>query len=70
MKAKFEMAEGICPMCGKNDLSYGASEIIDNIIRYPYHCPDCDFNGAEDYTLTFFGHIAYDDGVQLLENPE
>ena len=69
MKAKFEMQEGICPMCGENDLSYGANEMIDAIIRYPYTCLNCDFNGAEDYSLVFASHIAYDNGVQILENP-
>lgn len=70
MKAKFEMEDGRCPMCGEWDLSYDANEMLDNIIRYPYNCQVCGFNGAEDYSLTFVGHIAYDDGVQLLENPD
>lgn len=70
MKAKFEMEVGRCPMCGDYELDFGANKMIDNIIRYSYICSNCGFNGAEDYSLTFVGHIAYDDGIQLLENPD
>ena len=71
MKAKYEMKEGLCPMCNSDDLVYEANELLDNIIRYPYACGNCDFVGAEDSTLTFDSHIALDpkEGIILLENP-
>lgn len=73
MKAKFEMQPGNCPMCNSTNLAYDDDELLGTVIRYYYTCEDCDFEGAEDYGLSFISHVAVTSsftGLEILENPE
>ncbi len=56
MDTKKQIEQGVCPKCGSNRLDYGAVEVIDSGVRYPYICPDCKFVGNEYYELVFSGH--------------
>lgn len=51
------MEEGICPICKKPTLEYGALEVQDNMIYYPWECTNCKHKGQEWYELTFVDHI-------------
>lgn len=52
-----EMEEvGVCPKCGKESLDYGAIEVQDDMIYYPYTCSECGTEGKEWYNIEFVEH--------------
>ena len=42
-----------CGNCGSTHLEYGASEIVDDYVIYPFDCRDCLQSGKEFYKLVF-----------------
>ncbi len=48
--------QGTCPKCEKQNLDYGAQDLQDDSIIYPYECPDCKFLGKEWFKLSFQCH--------------
>lgn len=48
---------GICPLCGSENLDYGAAVIEDVGVMYPWTC-ECGAKGEETYNLEFSGHYA------------
>lgn len=48
--------QGICPVCGSENLSYGVIDVTDVGVFYPATCEDCGANFEEHYDLTFAGH--------------
>jgi len=44
---------GICPVCGKESLSYGVFELVDGGGYYPCACDSCEWKGKEWYTMHF-----------------
>lgn len=52
---------GICPVCGKHNLSWGDSDINDSYIGYEYTCDNCGAQGTEYYRLVFDGHGVYNE---------
>lgn len=55
--AKYKkIEEGVCPVCGDDDLDYGAIEVEGNMIYYPWTCNACGTTGEEWYELHFTGH--------------
>ncbi len=53
-----EHKQGICPICGSENIAYGSSELgIDgNELYYPAECQDCGATFQEYYALEFIGH--------------
>ena len=59
-KIKLRNKEGICPVCGDEDcLSYGAMEVLDEFVVYPYVCDKCGTEGKEYYIPTFHSQVLY-----------
>ena len=58
--------QGVCPKCESENLTWDSAE-IDNEVRYPYTCEDCEFEGIEIYALNFLGHMkqSYEQGEIL-----
>ena len=48
--------QGICPNCGKENLEYGELYPEDELIIYPWDCPDCGAKGEESYNIEFNSH--------------
>jgi len=48
--------QGVCPICGSEQLSYGAAVFDDYGVNYPYVCENCGTKGNEAYNLKFDGH--------------
>ena len=44
---------GQCPYCGSENINYEASYIIDDTLRYPAECEDCESNFDEDYAIEY-----------------
>lgn len=45
---------GKCPKCGNELLNYGSLEISDgDFVFYPFECPECGFEGRENYELNY-----------------
>ena len=51
------LAEGICPICGSKNITYGAFELYDEGLYYPAQCDICGATFKECYSLTFDTHI-------------
>ena len=47
--------EGICPVCGNDDLDYYGYE-VDGTISLSVECDDCHSQGYEWYSLNFIEH--------------
>ena len=56
MNNKDFQKSGKCPKCGSTDLDYQCSDAIDDMIKYPFTCCDCDHTDAEWYKLEFIGY--------------
>ena len=48
-----EGSQGNCPVCGSDNLTYGAVQDCDVGICYPWVCYDC---GASCYSIDFDSH--------------
>ena len=49
--------QGECPVCGAQDLDYGAAEFEgDNMMYFPWTCNQCKAQGEEWYSMDFAGH--------------
>lgn len=48
--------QGICPVCGNENLEYSFMEIGDESVSYPWICNKCGSNGYEVYNLQFVEH--------------
>jgi hypothetical protein len=48
--------QGKCPKCKGWSLTYGALELQDDLIYYPFTCDDCGHEDNEWYSLTFIGN--------------
>ncbi len=44
---------GQCPYCDSKNIDYASSEILDNTLRYPATCEDCDGEFNEDYNIVY-----------------
>ena len=51
------IAEGMCPICGSENITYGEIEPYGEGIYYPAICDDCGATFKECYHLTFDTHI-------------
>ena len=51
------IAEGMCPLCGSENITYGVLEPYGEGIYYPAQCDDCGATFKECYNLTFGTHI-------------
>lgn len=60
METKHE--QGVCPICGSEEITYGAIEVEGNSIYYPAECDKCHATWQEYYDLTFSGHYNIDKG--------
>jgi rubrerythrin len=68
---KNEIKEGVCPICGNEELDYSNMDIADgNYIYYNWKCPKCDTVGKEYYELNFIGHNVWDSkqGKEVIHN--
>ena len=46
--------ENTCPVCGEEgEFEYGALEVNDTGIYYPFKCTACGAEGKEHYSLNF-----------------
>lgn len=59
---KDEDEVGSCPFCGGVSLDYGALEIEDGQLYYPWVCDDCNAEGKEWYELNFIKQEIVFDG--------
>lgn len=48
--------QGVCPVCGSTNLSWGDSECVGDYMYYNWSCLDCQTEGQEWYELVFRGH--------------
>lgn len=48
--------EGICPVCGSDDLDYHSYEVEGTQLSYQWECNDCHSQGTEWYSLNFIEH--------------
>jgi C4-type Zn-finger protein len=48
--------QGECPVCGKQDLDYGAAEFEGDMMYFPWTCNQCKAQGEEWYSMEFTGH--------------
>jgi hypothetical protein len=58
-KCKYDENEseaGICPKCGSDNIEYGASEVEETYIKYPWECNECSSTGTEYGNIIFDGH--------------
>ena len=46
-------SENLCPKCKGNDLDYGQADNQQDGRFYPVTCPDCGFEGTQEYKLVF-----------------
>lgn len=53
METKSKECLGKCPYCGSENVSYEASEIIDETLRYPATCGNCGKSFDEDYSVNY-----------------
>ena len=44
---------GKCPYCDSDNISYDTTEILDNTLRYPAVCLDCEGDFNEDYVIEY-----------------
>lgn len=51
-----EIEQGICPVCGSENLNYEGLEPEEEMIVYPWTCENCGATGSEWYELQFAGH--------------
>lgn len=51
-----EQRQGICPICGSENLTYGTIDVTDMGVFYPTFCEDCGADFEEHYDLSFVGH--------------
>lgn len=45
-----------CPIDGAG-LDFGALEVLDEVVKYPWNCPECHASGAEYAKMVFDGHV-------------
>ena len=51
-----DSSAGTCPVCGAAIENYGALEIRDNSIGYPFTCKNCGVSGSEWGKIVFDGY--------------
>lgn len=51
--SKYNQEQGICTVCGSDELSYGDMEIYGDYISYSYVCECCGTHGEEICRLKF-----------------
>lgn len=56
MQDNTEGAQGCCPVCGSENLSYGKLQGCETGICYPWICDDCGSSGKECYSISFDSH--------------
>jgi hypothetical protein len=62
----FTNEQGECPKCHGKDLNYGTAEFEDNVVYFPWVCPECKIEGSEWYRMEFIGHnIITEDGEEI-----
>jgi DNA-directed RNA polymerase subunit M/transcription elongation factor TFIIS len=52
--------EGECPKCGSLMILYGALEVQDGGVYYPFNCPKCGASGREWHELVYVETITND----------
>ena len=58
-----------CPVCGSEQLTYGALVAQDQCIYYPFTCDDCGKSGEEWYQLGYIESIVRSEKqLQLIVN--
>lgn len=64
-----DFKQGICPLCGSENLDYGVLQPDDDCIYYPCTCDDCGATFKEYYSLDFSGqeHISSGDTGDVVE---
>ena len=48
--------QGVCPVCGKEELVYGDTVLDGNQMGYHWQCSECLSQGTEWYALDFIEH--------------
>lgn len=57
MEKKYKQNEqGVCPVCGYDNLDWGSMELEGNYLYYEWVCTRCQTEGKEWYKLVFDGH--------------
>lgn len=57
MTNKIKIEEGVCPICGSDNIEYGSLEVCDAGVYYSVRCEDCQASFQEHYNLEFAGHV-------------
>lgn len=45
--------KGVCHECKSEEIEYGISEIVDDLLYYEYECTECNHEGKEWYKLKY-----------------
>lgn len=53
MSYYMEEEQGKCPFCESYNIEYGAMELEDDTLYYPWKCEDCGCEGKDWYELKF-----------------
>lgn len=53
---KEQPVQGVCPVCGNKKLTYGESELKDDMLIKTYMCEKCKSKGKETYDVKFSEH--------------
>jgi len=53
----FDTEASVCPVCGNTELTYGDSELRDELYVYDWACAECGASGEEQYRLEFVGMV-------------
>lgn len=51
--------EGICPICGSNELEYGSIKEYNGYIAYVVSCRNCECSFEENYNLIFIDQDSF-----------
>lgn len=68
-KAKHEIADGICPICGA-ELEYGNQDVQDEYKWYDVSCGRCGWQGRQWDKVTFTGYTVEDENTGEAINVE
>ncbi len=44
---------GLCSVCGSENIAYASAEILDNTLRYPAVCENCNQGFYENYNIVY-----------------
>ncbi|MDR2559344.1 MAG: hypothetical protein LBC86_07370 [Oscillospiraceae bacterium] len=58
----------ICPVCGHAGLDYEIRDVQEDVLVYPWTCPQCKSKGDEEYTISFNTHVIHSRGRENNEN--